>query len=295
MKNFYTKIIKNLLQNWLFLFFIMFNNFSLFGDIVRVEKISEIHQLLLEIKEDNLIVFDVDDVIFSTEDHFAHPYGYLTFVKLTNQALNSASTDKEKEEIMRKVSLSQLLARRLLVEEDMPQFIRNLQDAGIKIIALTNFPRGQYGAISRTEAWRIEQLKSFGIDFSRAFPDEMHGEFHEMAQPGLAPPLFEKGILFSNGHPKGEVLTTFFKKNLLSPSKVIFIEDLLHHHNSVESSLRSLKISFIGIHYTGANKYFGVCNEGLLRYQFDHLLSTETWISDKQIMALWNQSRDLDP
>jgi hypothetical protein len=270
----------------------LFSDLFASGDVKQVEKIAEMHQLLGEVDDQCLIVFDIDDVIISTEDHFSHPYGYLKFIELTDQALSSAATKEEKEEVMRKASLSQLLAKRRLVEESMPELIENLQKTGVKVIALTNFPRGQYGAISRAETWRIEQLKDFGVDFSVAFPEESGYEFQEMTRPGIPSPLFEGGILFSHGFSKGDVLTAFFMKTQFYPSKVIFIDDLLYHHHSVQSALTSLEVPFLGIHYVGASKHFGVCNEPLLRYQFDHLLSTSTWLSDKFILELWSQAQE---
>jgi hypothetical protein len=255
--------------------------------MMQIEKIEEAKMVWDRLDSNSLVVFDIDDVIISTEDHFAHPYGYLKFVGMTNEALSSATTTEEKDEIMRKVSLSQLLAKRNLVESDMPTFIQSLQKAGVKVIALTNFPRGQYGAILRTETWRIEYLKALNIDFSLTAPfKEMH-EFTEFQKNGLLPPLFEEGILFANSHLKGQVLEAFFEKSQFYPREVIFIDDIHHNHVSVEASMKSLNIPFLGLHYLGAAKKFSSYNESLLRHQFDHLMKTETWLSDKEILQAW--------
>ncbi len=262
--------------------------FFLTGQLIQVEKIGELQELWEGLDEKSLVVFDIDDVIISTEDHFSHPHGYPKFVELTHLALERAK-EEEKEEIMHKVSLSQILSKRKLVEEGMPRFIQNLQESGIKVIALTNFPRGQYGVISRTETWRLEQMRELGIDFSKAFPDEKSHEFHEMIRKGFASPLFEEGILFANGQAKGEVLKAFFQKSGYYPSKVVFIDDMLVHHSSVEAVMASLEIPCVGVHYVGASKYFRAFNEALIRFQFEHLLSTSTWLSDEHILELWQQ------
>lgn len=258
------------------------------AEIIQIEKLADFPISLEEINEDVLIVFDIDDVIFSTEDHFAHPYGYLKFVELTNLALAKCSSDEEKEALMHKVSLSQVLSKRNLVEEEMPQFIQHLQKTGAKVIALTNFPRGKYGSIPKTEAWRRESLLKFGVDFHTDFFGSEY-ELDEIAKEGSVAPAFAKGIIFSYGYSKGETLAAFLKKNQFTPSRVILIEDMLYHHHSVNSSLTELGIPFMGIHYTAGHKNFGVCNEKLLTHQFNHLVSTSEWLKDQEILEMWNQ------
>ncbi len=272
------------LKNLLFLF--ISNNSFLTANIVQAESFSEIENLWENLSDSSLVIFDIDDVIVSTEDHFAHPYGYIKFVELTNHYLGRALSEQEKTEIMRRISLSQLLAKRNLVEKNIPLLIQDLQNKGIKVIALTNFPRGEYGAISRVETWRIEYLRSLGIDFSFAFPQIGSYELKKVTKEGFAPPLYEEGILFANSHPKGDVLDAFFQTSGFMPSEVIFIDDMLHNHDSVHLSLKKMQVGYKGVHYLGAKKFFTQLNEDVLDYQIDHLIKTENWLNDQQVLDL---------
>ncbi len=239
-----------------------------------------------------LIVFDIDDVIVCTEDQFAHPYGYLKFVQLTEEAMNQANP-AEQEEILRKASLSQLLSKRHIIEEGIADFIQKLKEEGFIVIALTNFPRGSYGAIPRTETWRIEFLKALGVTFTHfhSFPESY--EFTELQKGAHLPPLYEEGILFSYGTTKGKVLKAFLEKAKLRPSQIVFIDDMAHHHKSVIEEIGSMQIPLLNIHYLGAHRFYRDFDEELLTHQFNHLQQHEQWLTDKEILSKLNSGNSL--
>lgn len=230
-----------------------------------------------------LLILDVDEVLITTEDHFGHPYAEKIFLQQIDEAFAAAKTEQEKKEIEEALSLSILSPKRVLVERETPQLIKNYQQQGVKVIALTCWPTGPFGLISNLEKWRIEHLDSLQISFSSAFPDLQRIVFEALLQKGEYLPLFEQGILFSPNYKKGIILKEFLRHLSWKPSRVIFVDDLKHNIESVETELSALQIPCQGFQYLGAQSYHKPINEKLLQHQFKHLLLKREWLSDKDI------------
>ncbi len=258
----------------------------LFADHTQISSFKEIEEELEKSDEKTLIVFDVDEVLITTEDHFIHPYADKVFVPLVQQAMAKAASEKEKREIEEKLSLSMLLPKRILIEENAPNLIKNLQQKGIKVIALTSCPTGSFGIIPKVERWRIEHLYSLNISFASSFPKIERCFINDLVTSGKPSPLFEQGVLFSKGYKKGDVLSAFFKECNFYPNKVIFIDDLKENLDSAKTALQPLNIELKGYQYAGAKRFFKVVDEEVLKYQFNHLMQKKEWLSDKQVEKL---------
>jgi FMN phosphatase YigB (HAD superfamily) len=261
----------------------IFSLHGAYGNIFQVRSLRELEKDLVKVDDSTLIVFDVDEVLITTEDHAFHQYANEALGKYV-QKLSGMSTSTQKQEELEKVmSLALISPKRVLIEEHAPAFIRDLQQKGAKAIALTSFPTGKFGLIPSVESWRVEHLQSFDIDFSEAFPEVRYDTFTDMASKGKKAPVYKNGVLFSKGYTKGEVLSTFFKKNNFYPKKVIFIDDLRENLESVKEELHKLGIEFVGVQYLGADPYFKEVNEQILHYQFTHLLQNKEWLSDAEV------------
>lgn len=275
-------ILKTLLSLTIFTLNLTF----LFADHAQISSFTELEEELEKSDEKTLIVFDVDEVLITTEDHFIHPYADKAFFPLIHQIIAKAASEKEKIEIEEKLSLSMLLPKRTLIEESAPNLIKNLQQKGAKVIALTSCPTGAFGVIPKVERWRIEHLHSLNISFASSFPKIEPCFINDLATSGNPSPLFEQGVLFSKGYKKGDVLSAFFKQCNFYPKKVIFIDDLNENLDSVKTSLQPLNIEFKGYQYTGAKRFFKVVDEEVINYQFNHLMQTKEWLNDKQVEKL---------
>ena len=229
---------------------------SLHANYIQVNSFKEISGELKNADETTLIVFDVDEVLITTEDHFIHPYADHIFVPIIKAAMASVETLEEKKNLEEKLSLSMLCPKRILIEEETPKLIQNLKDKGIKVIALTSCPTGAFGIIPKVEDWRINHLNSLNINFASSFPNINRQFLNEIAVSGKRAPSYEEGILFSKGYKKGEVLKAFFKQCNFHPSKVIFIDDLCENLDSVKAELATLNIEFKGYQYIGATRFF---------------------------------------
>ena len=259
--------------------------FSFLGaDYAKIESFKEISNELKNSDPTTLVVFDIDEVLITTEDHFIHPYADGIFLLLVREAMADAKTSKEKMDVEEKLSLSMLKPKRTLVEEEMPELIKDLKEKGVKVIALTSCPTGKFGIIPSVERWRIDHLDSLGINFSSSFPAIGRQFLTEIAAPGKSAPLYEEGVLFSKGHKKGEVLKAFLRQSKFRPSKVIFIDDLRENLDSVKGVLKALNIEFKGYQYVGATRFFKKkADSAMLNYQFTHLIKNGEWLSDIEV------------
>lgn len=242
----------------------------------QIQSLDEFEEEWEKADENTLVIFDIDEVLITTEDHFMHPYASDSFHK----ALKKVGEKYTPEEFEGKVSLILLLPRRVLIEEGSPKLIRSLQERGVKVVALTSCPTGSFGVIPKVEHWRIAHLASLGIDFSTSYPHIGTTLFTDLQTLKKSAPIFEKGILFSYGYKKGEVLKAFLKKNRLAPSKIIFFDDLAENLASVEEELKALAIPFQVVHYRGAERFFKKLDENTIEHQLEHLMEKEEWLKD---------------
>jgi hypothetical protein len=262
----------------------------LFAERVQIYSLKELADEWQKANERMLVVLDVDEVLITTEDHVFHSYADEARDKIIGQAIAKADNKIEKkQEIEHAMGIVILNATRVLVEEETPVLIQNLQKKKVPVIALTSCSTGRLGPIEKMELWRAEHLKSLQIDFSSSFPAISSQSFEELSIGTKRPPIYERGILFSHGYKKGDVLAAFLKKNRIKPSKVIFIDDLVENLASVESSLETLGIPSKTVHYLGAKRFYKELNEEIILYQFKHLMKEKQWLSDAEVALRLDQ------
>jgi len=242
---------------------------------VRTDNLQTLKRVWHQADEETLVVFDVDEVLITLEDRTRDTFGHPTFRQLAREATAQAVTEEQKAAIEHKLSLKYVLPRRVLVEETTPALIQELQSRGIKTIALTACRTGPYGVLESLERWRIEDLLSFEIDFSQAFPEIDRHLYHDLVPPGARyVPAFEKGCIFSAETPKGKVLKAFLERHQLHPRRVIFVDDLLSNHKSVRGELEPLGIEVISVHYQGARRFLRqTVDDQQVRDQFHRLFA----------------------
>jgi hypothetical protein len=256
---------------------------------IEMEPITEI-VCLMDIREtleqsgpDTLIVFDIDEVLVTSKDRFFHPLSEKMILDLTKQEMGLAKTEEEQKKIEEKLSIGLTETKRVLIEKLSPDLLRALNRKKMKAIGLTSFPSGRFGKIPQLEKWRVDHLTGLGLDFSIFFPQLQRHEFSSLKKPSLPPPLFEKGILFSRGYSKGDVLLAFLDLIHWKPHKVIFIDDLLENLRMMSLSLKARHIAFQGYHYRGAEIESHPLDKESIELQFRHLMHQACWLSDENI------------
>lgn len=226
-----------------------------------------------------LVVFDIDKVLLT---------GAGTFHRGTKEQrceLRSTFRLLPKEKRDRVRSKAVLERERMLVDVRTPELIRTMQQKSIKVIALTACLAGRYRLIEHLEDIRLQEIKSFGFDFSSAFPAVGCTEFPQLAYK-YRHPLYKDGVLFASCCDKGEVLLAFLDKAAWRPSRIIFVDNNKRNITSVERAAQRLGASYLGLHYKAAYKLPGTFDEKLAQFQIDYLIEHEAVLTDQEATYL---------
>ena len=250
-----------------------------------IESFQEVVAEFDQLDSQALIVFDVDQVLITSEDAILTGRGDALRRQLILEEMSHLSP-QQLAQISKWIQLIYLSPKKRLLEASTPELIRSLQQRGIKVIALTNCRTGPYGDLPSVEQWRIDGLNFFGINFSPAFPESKRLVLHTLTEPGKTPPLFQEGILFSFGYTKGEVLRVFLKELQYTPSKVLFFDDLEENVTSVTEVLTQEQIPIEAHLYLSPYSQSLLIDEEIARLQLRTLVNEQKWLSDIEARQL---------
>lgn len=230
--------------------------------------------------QDTLVIFDVDYVIITPKDKVLRPVGEREkFRKSQFDWLKISSRGKLKKIQGKSIDLGDYLlsvigrqAKIELVHSQIPYLIRDLQARHIPVIALTNSFSAPLGLISSQADQRINDLKRFNIDFSGAFENLNRVELKQVAGKKGKPPLYQNGVLFTNGAGKGETLKTLLEYAGFKPKKIIFIDDRMECIDSVKRMTEEREIPLLAIHFILLCQQPELLDKEIARYQFTYLL-----------------------
>ena len=248
----------------------------LVSEIMELENRSSESQSSLE---NTLVVFDVDEVLIAPDDTILRSCGH----DLLQQHLHYHQLHKDNERQHLLTSIIMQDAKRSLIDKDIPEIIQWLQKMGVKVIALTAIKPQNFGKIASVPDWRINELKNHGISFEDAFPSYPTKPIVLDPNDRKLPPLFKKGIIFSDLHEKGKVLAAFLKELEFYPEQLIFIDDRAYNIRSMDSEMTKLGIkNVVCMHYSGAE---------LLENSLDLSLEEHREIVSEQISCLIHEHR----
>lgn len=267
-------------------FALIFVCHTLSATIVEVYTLQAIEQECSTLDKNSLVLFDVDYTLIAPEDAILGPQGEELKKKIMSKTLNDPFVVPEgKYPRGYLASKIMLQAKNSPVDPQSLSVIKTLQDKQIPTIAITTVPASKLGIIENLADWRIEELKRFGFDFSKAFPKTAFIDFPKQKEKEFKP-LFKSGILFTSKHSKGDILKQFLQTIHFHPNKVILVDDRVEHLESVEKVLNDMGIDFFGFHYTAAEKREGSIDEELAKFQFDYVVENAKWLSDEQARLL---------
>lgn len=253
-----------------------------------IASIQELRKQLANCKEDTLLVLDVDEVLVTTQDIFLKPELEAVFLGMVKKRMEAAKDQKERDEIEEKLSISLTQSKRLLVESEWPEFIQELQAKKIKILALTSHPTGKFGHVEDVACWKVDSLQAFGISFEKAFSHTSRRlTLETLTKPGIPSPIYERGVLFSRGFSKGEVLCKFLATvSDWQPKQVVMVDDLLKNHETMQAELAKSGIDYKGYYYTKAHLQKAQIDAELVTFQFHYLMEHAKWLSDSEARSL---------
>ncbi|MBS0625154.1 MAG: DUF2608 domain-containing protein [Verrucomicrobia bacterium] len=252
--------------------------FSLHADEVfhRTGDIEEVFQILSEADSQDLIIFDVDEVLIVPKDKILRPNAGRVCYPVFDR-LFFPTSDEEKTELFGH------WIHQIEVEVVHPKIVEgiwDLQEKGHKIITLTLMlpGPGPCGPIGSMEDFRFHELKERGFDFSGSLEveslklslDPKHGRV----------PLFKNGILFSYPYPKGPSLGTFLEQIDFVPSKIWFVDNDQRNVDSVAKMAQAKNIPYVGIRYLDQKFEQEDFDEEIGLFQYDHFERTKIWLDD---------------
>ena len=231
-----------------------------------------------------LVIFDIDDVLVMASDRIYQP-------SPCNESLKKKILDSlgskygiTKYSTPQRMSIYLQQGKKKLVEPAILEIIRSLQGRAVKIIGLSNSPGGPFGYIEKMEDWRINNLKSLGVDFSSAFPEN---PFLRFVRPDFLGKngeyaLFKDGVILTNGFKKSCVLSAFLEDISWEPEEIVFVDDFLEYLQDLQEFARKKRIGFAGYHYHGASIQSEKADEEVAKRQIVHMIEQGCWLSDEE-------------
>gem|GEM_PF-4551709 len=143
-----------------------------------------------------------------------------------------------------------------LQESDFPNFVNEISNSKIPIIAINKGFTGNFNNIPKFEIWFADYLKKkFDIDFSNSFPNNNYIILNNLDSFANTYPVFYKGILTSNNIPEAEMILKFLIQIRFMPKAFIMISSNTELLKSMEFQLNSYSstVLFIGYHYNNKN------------------------------------------
>jgi phosphoserine phosphatase len=192
------------------------------AEIVEAKNMGTVSHL---ITKGSLVVFDLDNTLIQPAQSLGgDAWFHYTFKTLVDNGMPTEDALKKTITLWQQVNV---VTKVLPVQTNTPLFIHQLQEANVRIIALT----------SRSADFAIEtekQLAQVRIDFSRNSVGEL-GDLR--ISPGVR---YRRGVISSSGQDKGSVLVQFLHHYNYSPSKIVFVDDQLRNVQSVDKALANL-------------------------------------------------------
>lgn len=251
----------------IYLFMALITHIVCAAEILTTNDFCDVERACLGVDRESLVLFDVDDTLIVPNDAILQPIGKDLF-----DQLSLGAGDRN---LFRDILLQ---APHSLVDGRSVNFIHELQEQGVRLIALTAAP----AKVRDREApgtWRVNELKHYGFDFQNAFPQNSLIEWPHDGNERCFP-MFKQGILYTSFHSKGDVLMSFLQEVNWRPKRVVFVDDELKHIQSVVACLEKEGIPCLAIHYTAAHEELSELNPELARFQVDYFVKNDVWLSD---------------
>ncbi|HSW71851.1 MAG TPA: DUF2608 domain-containing protein [Chlamydiales bacterium] len=236
--------------------------FPLFSEIIEIKYISEMEKYL---EDKPLIVFDIDNTIMcpvqtvGSDQWFNH--------RIKKHEKEGYTSHGALEKAISEWMAVQCITDMKLVEKHTSALIKDLQDKGHTIIALTT---RDHGFSLRT----LQQLKSLDVHLERTCPSKEEIYFKNDQHC-----IYRQGILFTAGSHKGTALKKLLAELRLQPKKILFINDKHNHLTPVEEICKKEKIAFIGLRYGFLDERVNAFSPELADLQFEKF---KTLLSDEQ-------------
>lgn len=229
--------------------------FTLYANVIPLTTWSEAETYFQKANIDAWVVFDVDLVLIQPKDPLFQAKNAKAHFDIMRGVLQTIPP--EKKEVFWQIMINQ--ADHILLDECIPQTIKNLQQKCIPTMALTNTLTGSMTDVPCIVCKKIRTLRQLGIDFSCNPPCSGALTFDQFPSFRGSYPIYMQGVLFINGKSttKGPALVALMNILGKTPKTVFFIDDLIENLHNVEQALRCFdpSIEYTGLLFSGAQHY----------------------------------------
>lgn len=219
--------------------------------IVRTEDMHAFQEMTENAGPHSLVIFDINETILLANEPI-----FQSLHKYQRLALQYELEETYSKDVVHQFwGYLRLQTRRELIDPGVVDIIKSLQARNVKVIALTTSGMGPLNKDLSLEDWKLDILKGFRVDFSKAFPEKpcLYFKYLPTKHPDRYPG-FKEGILFTCGLSKGLLLSLFLKALDYKPDAIFFVDDKLKNLLAVEEVCKKLNIPFMGCHYTACTQ-----------------------------------------
>ncbi|MBS0621992.1 MAG: DUF2608 domain-containing protein [Verrucomicrobia bacterium] len=250
--------------------------------IKEVMTAAGVLSFLGELPADTVLFFDIDDTLIT-------PVSKTFRCPPSNQLIDEIKAHRELYEDYSTIISSWRLQRRvMLLDSSWPSMLRELKKK-FTVYGLTKIDTGPCGPIASSEAWRSEELKGLGLEFSKA-PLLIASPFAAKEENG---PAFHEGIIFTGKGSKKEALERFFPEPRFST--LVMVDDRLEHLNAVKLFCEEHEICFVGMLFKGLTLLTERPDPLVAAFQKEHLLHSFEWLEDEEALKRMEAQFTLDP
>jgi hypothetical protein len=297
-------------------FLLCFLSFSIqsYSKIETHDSLDFLEKLIPKMNERDLVIFDIGGTLVTYKDQVFFDKKEVTTGNkriqkgLIGKALCIMLKVKKQfelsdERFFRLVEKISYTAKKKLVDEKISLIIKEIQLKKIKAFAVTRIGGNKF-----CEEFWINTLLEMGIDFSKSFNEDQNlnlGIENNIrcipTRQGVPSQIsFNKGILFTDEHSKGNSIIRLMEKTNFIPNKIIYVddsdmdifptnEDLERFGKEINKETEILSFKFTSIDRLSIDQ----CDGKIKDLQIKTLLEKEEWISDEEAQKILEKNKVL--
>ncbi len=224
---------------------ILLNIFSFLS--AEIVEINDIKEILPSIKEDSLVLFDMDDTLTDSSISLGNG-AFRQYIRKQiadyEKKYGSHWDKKNVHDVLTFYVASKVPV--VPVEEALPGVVSDLQARNIPVFVFTarGVTKWYSSEFKDADQLTFMQLNTAGYDFSASFQPQGYDKIPANS--------FKNGVLFASGMKKGSFIEYLIKTTGNRPSHVVFIDDKRDQVESVDKKLTELGIPSVSFLYKHA-------------------------------------------
>lgn len=242
---------------------ILFTLLLSFSASAEIRELRYMQHATSDVQRGDVVVFDIDNTILEPVQTIGSDQWFEYMIQnYVKQGMKSKPAFQAAlEDWMQVQEITEVQA----VEKATPRLIRQLQQKGVTVIALTARNQGMIDT-------SIKQLKSLNVKFSD----------YGIGSTRIKDVEFHKGILFVGNNNKGLVLAQFLREQNIEAKRLLFIDDKQKNVKNVDDAFLNSGIVNINYRYGGADNKVASFSAQIADAQWQYFLDTSILLTDEE-------------